>query len=100
MVAAAYYGDITSENTHITCHTFGSPKVGNIEFKKWYDENVDESVNIVNKHDPVRYLPLDNNYVDNKNIIIEDNTLNPFKAHDLDTYQLLLENEIMYKKII
>ena len=99
MIAAAYYGDITGDNTHITCHTFGSPKVGNIEFHKWYDRNVDESVNIANKHDYARHIPFGFNYVYNKNIIIEDNTLNPLKAHDLDTYQLLLENEIMYKKI-
>lgn len=40
-----------------TCHTFGSPRVGNQEFTRWFLTHVKEHVRVVNKFDPVTILP-------------------------------------------
>ena len=52
IIAAAYYGNLFS-TTHITCHTFGCPYVGNKAFVKWYAHNVDESIRLEIEEDLV-----------------------------------------------
>jgi hypothetical protein len=98
MLAAAYYGDITGDNVTIKCHTFASPKIGDDSFIKWYHDNVDESINIINEHDLIRNIPFNKEYVQNPDLLIlKDNTINPFKAHDMDTYKELIINEMSKK---
>lgn len=55
-IAAAYYGDIL-EDVFITCYTFGSPRVGNKYFVKWFSSRVDENVRVINENDPVPMVP-------------------------------------------
>lgn len=87
MLAAAYYGDLTGDFVKIKCHCFGSPKVGDANFIKWYSQNVDESINVVNKHDVVPRLSFGAEFVNNPNpIILNDHDASAWEAHDLDTY--------------
>ncbi len=92
-LAAVYYGDVTGDDIEIRCHTFGAPRPGDARFAEWYEENVDESVHAVNEHDIVRHLPLwpFGRYASVPGqIVLPDGTVNPFKAHDLDTYDALI----------
>lgn len=99
MLAAAYYGHLTNNNIYIACHTFGSFKIGDDNFKEWYINGVNESIFVNTTNDVVPMLPLGCVYDDlnqlsftiNKNgketrDIIGFDQLNPFQAHDLDTY--------------
>ncbi len=42
---------------HVSCCTFGSPKVGNKAFVNAFNSKVDVSIRIVNNHDGVTYRP-------------------------------------------
>jgi len=44
----------------VVCHTFGSPRVGNKHFARWFQENVKESdcARIMNLRDPVAQMPI------------------------------------------
>lgn len=54
-------GDLGVE---MRCYTFGSPRVGNREFVEWYRTLPNlETVRVVNKHDPVPWLPLSTLYL-------------------------------------
>jgi predicted lipase len=91
MLAAAYYGDLTGDNVEIKCHTFGTPKFADKYFSEWYLDNVDESINIINEHDFVRYIPFHYEYHNIPNqYILKDNNIDFLKAHDLDTYNDLI----------
>lgn len=96
IMAAAYYGNMSNKNSIITCHTFGTPKVGDVEFCNWYQQGVYESANIINYTDVVPCLPSLNTYatVDVMNIVNDSpifwNKIDPFTNHDLDTYIDLL----------
>jgi hypothetical protein len=100
--AAAYYGDLTNKNVVINCHSFGCPKVGDNDFVKWYEDNVNgESVNIVHRHDIVSILPFDTRYSSQKNVItFPDYNWNPFIVHDLDTYIKTLNNHLHLSRAI
>jgi hypothetical protein len=41
----------------VMCHTFGSPRVGNLHYVKWFEERRVENVRITNLHDSVAELP-------------------------------------------
>lgn len=96
IVAAAYYGNMSNKNSIITCHTFGTPKVGDREFYNWYKQGVHESINVVNYTDVIPCLPSLQTYtsMDNINIVNDSthfwNKIDPFTNHDLDTYIDLL----------
>ena len=47
---------VENPSRHVTCVTFGSPKVGNAAFVKAF-EKVDVSSRVVNNHDGVTYRP-------------------------------------------
>lgn len=57
-LAAAHFGLVIERKYRIVCHTFGSPRVGNKQFVKWFSEMVDENVRVQNKLDPVPMTPL------------------------------------------
>jgi hypothetical protein len=56
-LASAYYGSIF-EYIFITCHTFGSPVIGNDGFVQWFSENVDESTRLEIEEDIVPVIPV------------------------------------------
>jgi len=49
-------------NCNIQCITFGSPRVGNIDFVNLYNEKIKKSYRIVNHKDPIQYFPLHHLY--------------------------------------
>lgn len=55
-IAAAYYGEIF-DYSHVACHSFGSPRVGNKYFVEWFSEHVDENIRVMNRNDPVPMIP-------------------------------------------
>lgn len=46
------------DNKHITCVTFGSPRVGNTNFAKFFNSNVDVSFRCVFAKDPITFSPV------------------------------------------
>jgi len=60
-VARFHRGYIRDEQLHelkVVCHTFGSPRVGNKHFVRWFQENVSDCGRIMNREDPVAQMPL------------------------------------------
>lgn len=86
MFAAAYFAHLSNRNIHITCHTFGTPKVGDANFTQWFSEYVPDYVNVRHKYDIVTYYPFANNYVATKSVVFDKAPTNVFRDHDLDTY--------------
>jgi Lipase (class 3) len=46
------------EGKEIECHTFGSPRVGNKNFVKWFNKNIEKNWRVFNADDPVPLLPM------------------------------------------
>lgn len=92
--ASAYYGAQSNRTIDITCHTFGAPFIGDVDFLEWSRQNVKEATNIKTRSDPIPNMRLNRTYLaDEERTLCVDGRLllNPFKAHDLDTYIELLE---------
>lgn len=49
---------IRYESTNIVCVTFGSPRVGNNKFAKFFNDNVDTSFRCVFAKDPITFSPV------------------------------------------
>jgi len=81
MFASAYYAHMSNRNMTISCHTFGTPKVGNSNFLEWFTEYVPDYVNVQNKYDIVTYYPFNNkDYTDVPSLCFDS------FSHDLDKY--------------
>lgn len=79
----------------ISCITFGCPKVGNSNFVKFYNENVDETIRVVNKFDLVTFLPLMLEHVC-KPVILNTSLLiffKKYKIHSINIYVKKLKKE-------
>ena len=61
-LATLFAGYIASlhQKINVLCHTFGSPRVGNKNYSRWFKKNVSSSncVRIMNKKDPVAQIPI------------------------------------------
>ena len=60
-IAAPFLSDMFPGKS-VKCISFGSPRVGNENFVKWFQSTVDTNVRIVNEQDPVPHLPLGSAY--------------------------------------
>jgi predicted lipase len=104
------YLDEFQREIRIVCHTFGSPRVGNKHFARWFQENVNAShcVRITNLRDPVVQIPISAyfQHVSDAKCIMDDltvkdvpdgkwywrlmnlrsNCCNPVLAHSCDQY--------------
>ncbi len=99
MLAAAYYGALTHRNMQIKCHTFGACRTGDAAFVDWYKENVHESVSVVAEHDIVPDLPCGSWYEQNPDrVLLRNDDLNLWTAHELDTYCDLLNRQLRLQK--
>lgn len=121
-ICSAIIGDLY-KNIEVSCYTFGCPRVGNMEFKKYYQNNVKKSYRIVNKRDPVCMLPINSSYEhvcdgfqldknDNItrikdvkwyfrifNIFIKIDDINIYKYHDTSNYITRLCNIYIKRNI-
>jgi len=52
------YFDGYMKKISVICHTFGSPRVGNKAYVRWFQENVRKMVRITNFKDPVAQMPI------------------------------------------
>lgn len=52
------YVDEFKHEIKVICHTFGSPRVGNKHFARWFQENVSDCARMMNREDPVAQMPL------------------------------------------
>jgi hypothetical protein len=78
-IAAAYFGHKYKEKEiHITCHTIGSPMIGNAKFVKWFTEGVDDFTRLELQDDIVPKLPIDKQFIHipNRVKLLNNGTLN------------------------
>lgn len=59
------------KHLNVECVTFGSPRCGNKNFVDFFQKNIDISYRIVNKQDPIQYVPM-----------------NPFYFHVCDSHTI------------
>ena len=114
------YLDEELREVKVICHTFGSPRVGNKHFVRWFQENVLDCARIMNREDPVSQMPLSARFehVSDARCIMDDLTMkdlpdtkwywrllgfrskccNPVLAHSCDQYIERLMKMYMYLK--
>ena len=56
-LASGHLGSLYNEKLPVTCHTFGSPRVGNKAYVEWYSKQVAFYVRITNEKDPICQMP-------------------------------------------
>lgn len=56
-LASGYFGSMYNGKTPVTCHTFGSPRVGNVAYAEWYSRQVTRHVRIINEKDQGCQVP-------------------------------------------
>jgi predicted lipase len=75
----ASLSDLTHNEIKVVCHTFGSPRVGNKNYVKWFQKNVSSSncIRIMNQKDPVAQIPISPyfHHVSNTKCIMDDLTV-------------------------
>jgi predicted lipase len=57
-LAAGHFGSIYNGKLPVTCHTFGSPRVGNLKYAEWYSKQVAFNLRVMNQEDPVSQMPI------------------------------------------
>ena len=72
----------------ITCHTYGSPRVGNRLFAETLTKCVDANVRVTNRNDPVPMMPMTHVWKHNMDtsIVIEDSCKFILKTQDTPWY--------------
>ena len=61
-LAAGHLGSIYNGKLPVTCHTFGSPRVGNIAYSEWFSRQVVLHVRVMNEKDPVTQMPISHRF--------------------------------------
>ena len=57
-LASGHFGSLYNGKIPVTCHTFGSPRVGNGAYAEWFSRQVTLHVRIMNQDDPVSQMPI------------------------------------------
>lgn len=57
-LASGHFGSIYNGKLPVTCHTFGSPRVGNAAYSEWFSKQVALNIRIMNQMDPVSQMPI------------------------------------------
>jgi len=57
-IAATFYNNYNTIGKKIINYTFGSPRVGNTEFIKFFKDNIGINIRVRNKKDPVPLVPI------------------------------------------
>ena len=108
--ASCYYYYLTNGNIDIQCHTFGSPKIGDASMMEWIRNTKQNHVYFQIQGDIIPFLPLHKGYLHNDEYIHRLTStikhrpfkqyVNPFIAHDMDTYINELNSAIFSNKSI
>ena len=76
---AGYLASLRELEIKVVCHTFGSPRVGNKNYVKWFQKNISSSncIRIMNQKDPVAQIPISPffHHVSNTKCIMDDLTV-------------------------
>lgn len=93
--ASTYYAALSNNTIHVSCHTFGAPFIGDDAFYRWSKDVVNETIYYKTKTDPIPNVQLCSVPPDPHahTISINDQWLDPFTAHDMDTYIHILESK-------
>ena len=101
--------DLSSHfDNHISCITFGSPRVGDISFSTYFDSNVDTSFRCVFERDPITFSPLpfrfkhvrghifcNSHHISLKNNFTKWNICGcRISHHSMDSYILSIKNDL------
>ena len=99
LFASAYFGSLTHNNLDISCHTFGTPRVGDAAFHAWQAAHTKETVHVIHPMDVVPKIPVGFGYVQNPNSVLvraqrgeADHMTKPptlsdvLGEHDMDAY--------------
>lgn len=86
-IASVYFAELYP-HLKFSCHTFGSPRVGNREFINWFSTHVKDHIRVVNKFDPITTLPYGSLWEGLPNCLQLDETSSKF-----------IDDEIWYKGI-
>jgi hypothetical protein len=63
-IAAPLYAELyVTKNIQVNCYTFGCPRVGNMNFVKWFESLVNLNVRVINADDPVPMMPFSRGFV-------------------------------------
>ena len=101
-IASLYYSS-KYPKYNITCITFGNPKVGDNNFKHYFDKRVINSYRIINNYDIVPYLPFFNyshvkglKWINNNNIEEETYIYKWSLIRNFVNYILGIENNCFF----
>ena len=61
-LASGHLGSLYNEKLPVTCHTFGSPRVGNKAYAEWFSKKVAFYVRITNEKDPICQMPFSHRF--------------------------------------
>ena len=61
-LASGHFGSLYNGKLPVTCHTFGSPRVGNVAYSEWFSRQVAVHVRITNELDPVSQMPISHRF--------------------------------------
>jgi hypothetical protein len=57
-LASGHLGSVYNDKLPVSCHTFGSPRVGNLAYTEWFSKKVAFHARIINQEDPVSQMPI------------------------------------------
>lgn len=90
-LAAGVVAAATAPGCRVSCHTIGSPRVGNKAFVKWWAGLISDSVRIQNFKDPIPLLPINGLYTHIHGAIeINDDGKVKIIEHDVPWYYRIL----------
>jgi predicted lipase len=61
-LTSGHFGSIYNGKIPVTCHTFGSPRVGNVAYAEWFSRQVAFHVRVMNEKDPVTQMPISHRF--------------------------------------
>jgi len=93
-LASGHLGNIYNTKLPIVCHTFGSPRVGNYAFTKWYSTYVSFTVRCVNFQDPIPQVPFSMFYHHVSDALFISDTLVVSEIPDTKWYRRLFKFNI------
>ena len=57
-LASGHLGSLYNGKLPVNCHTFGSPRVGNVAYSEWFSRQVALNIRVMNQMDPVSQMPI------------------------------------------
>lgn len=79
--------DLKLNKFDVSLYTFGTPKIGDIQFKKLHDKNIKNSWSFIHMKDPiVRFFSMPSFYRVGHTFVMHDDKLGTFNSHKMTQY--------------